>query len=482
VVDPALVKSIRNGLDRFEKDLCSSGYDVVEHASGFTAPPALRAYLQGVHGKSAGRLAGAILIGGTPHAYQWVTLHSANPAIPSSSEEVISFQYFADLDGTFTKSAGYISPGGHQYSYDVHGGNTNWEIWIGVLPLYKGDRERTAAAIDRYFTRNHAYRTGALALPNTFLEVSEHFVATTPAQHATFIAEMRAGQYAWTPYSNSAGARLYFDSPPGGLSVQQGYADLRAGVADVTVTDTHGFWGASGQLTIASVESAPVRTLFFWSNGCAVGDLDHGDNFLTSVLYSPTSAVLLAKGTANDSGGMGTNGNGFFGHNIASALASGGSFGDAVLAHVNVPLVSPWSGDRELHFATPVILGDPTLLRLSAAGADLLPLRRLDLPGPVGFCTTSKSGPDKGKLVVTVNNQGNAPAPPSICRVEFNHAGSFTLATPAIPPGGSVELPLLAIPGACFSPDCFFTIRVDADGQVEEGNKGNNTASGVCIG
>jgi hypothetical protein len=30
-------------------------------------------------------------------------------------------------------------------------------------------------------------------------------------------------------------------------------------------------------------------------------------------------------------------------------------------AHVNTPLVSPWSNDREYMFTTPVVVGDPTL-------------------------------------------------------------------------------------------------------------------------
>jgi hypothetical protein len=58
---------------------------------------------------------------------------------------------------------------------------------------------------------------------------------------------------------------------------------------------------------------------------------------------------------------MGTNSDGFFGHNIATALDAGASIGDAVVGHVNVPLVYPWDGSREFHFATPVLLGDPTL-------------------------------------------------------------------------------------------------------------------------
>lgn len=174
---------------------------------------------------------------------------------------------------------------------------------------------------------------------------------------------MQEGPYSWTPFSNASTARLYFDSPPGGLSVAQGYADLSAGLADFTDTDTHGNWFQSGQIDISWVESNPVQTVFFWSNGCSIGNLDYPINFMTSILYSPTSMVLVGKGTTNDSGGMGTNQNGFFGHNIATALESGTNFGQAVLSHVNVPLVWPWSDSQEFHFATPIFFGDPTLTR-----------------------------------------------------------------------------------------------------------------------
>ena len=360
VVNPALVGSIRSGLDQFENDLCVGGYNTVEHNSGIADAPTLRVYLAGLYGQPNSHLLGAILIGDIPHAYQWVTTVAAGTPL---SEEVISFQYYADLNGTFAASAGYTSPGGHPHSYDLHSGNVGWEIWVGVLPLYKGDLPQTTAAINRYFAKNHAYRSGQLERPRVFLQVSEHFHATTLTEHEALMAAMRAGPYAWTPYSGTVGARLYFDSPPGGLSVQQGYTDMQNGVANFTVAEAHGNWGNAGQLSIAKVESEPVKTLFFWSDGCAVGDLDHADNFLTSVLYSPTSDVLIAKGTTNNSGGMGTNSNGFFGHNIASAMASGASFGDAVLSHVNVPLIPPWSASREFHFATAVILGDPTLRR-----------------------------------------------------------------------------------------------------------------------
>jgi hypothetical protein len=482
LVDPALLTSIRKELDRFKEDLCRSGYGTVEHGSGFGDAGAIRAYLRGLYQERGGSLAGAILIGRMPHAYQWVNLAPVNPAFSPSAQEVISFQYYADLDGTFTQSPAYSSPGGHAFSYDGHDGTVSWEIWVGVLPRYKGDLKQTAAAVRRYFDKNHAYRSGTPARPNVFLQVSEHFTANTLADHQSILAGMQTGPYSWTPYSNSAGARLYFDSPPGGLSVQQGYADLRAGLADITVTDTHGTWATSGQLTIATVESSPVGTVFFWSNGCANGDLDHADNFLTSVLYSPTSVVLVAKGTTNDSGGMGNNGNGFFGHNVATALRAGASFGDAVLGHVNVPLVAPWSGDREYHFASTVILGDPTLLRLSAGGPDLVPRGRPGLPGAPGFCQAVRTGPSQGKLIVTVTNRGNATAKASTARVKFSNGASYSLPTPALAPGGSVDLPPLGIPAACFQPDCSFKVRVDSQDQVLESDEGNNAADGTCLG
>ena len=81
------------------------------------------------------------------------------------------------------------------------------------------------------------------------------------------------------------------------------------------------------------------------------------------MLYSQTSDVLIAKGTTNNSGGMGTNSNGFFGHNIATSLADTETFGDAIIGHVNVPLIAPWSSNREFHFGSVVVLGDPTLRR-----------------------------------------------------------------------------------------------------------------------
>jgi len=348
IVDPLLVAPIRASLDQFEEDLCASGYVTVESQEDFPNPQELRSYLAGLNGQPGPALAGAILIGDIPHAYQWVILNSTNPDIPSTLEEVISFQYYADLDGVFDKSPDYVSPGGHEFSFDIHSGAYDWEIWVGVLPYYKGNLGFTIEALNRYFAKNHAYRSGFLKRPSTFLQISEL---------QQNVDSLRFGTYTWSPFSIEPSARLYAGD------VAAGYLDLVNGTSDFTVLDAHGYWGASGQLSIADVEENPVKTVMFWSSGCSIGNLDYPDNFLTSIVYSPTSDVLIAKGTTNNSGGMGNNLNGFYGHNIATAISEGASFGDAVLSHVNVPLLVPWANSREFEYGTPVFIGDPSLKR-----------------------------------------------------------------------------------------------------------------------
>jgi hypothetical protein len=215
--------------------------------------------------------------------------------------------------------------------------------------------------INRYLDRNHAFRSGELTLPKSFLLVDELLSAGTQAEYDRIMAYERSGPYAWTPLSNGPNAHIYFKSAQPSVSVSEGYVQLSAGVSDITVLQAHGSYQSSGQIDVGWVTGHYVRTLMIWSDACAVGNLDHPDNLLSAILYSPTSSVVIAKGTTNNSAGMGTNRNGYFGHNIASSIASGGSVGEAVVGHVNVPLVAPWAETREFHFGTVVLLGDPTI-------------------------------------------------------------------------------------------------------------------------
>lgn len=361
IVDPVLTEGVRGGLSQFEADLCADGYTIVERMADFPSPVEVRHYLTETYNQTGGRLAGAILVGNIPHAYQFYVTTYANPNIAPTQNEPISFQYYADLNGIFEVSPGFGSPSGKPLSFDIHGGDVNWEIWIGVLPLYKGDYGATIDAINRYFAKNHEYRVNGSTLPRAFLWINEHHHAATQEEHTTLMQGMQSGVYSWTPFSNAGNASIYFDSPVAGMDVFQGYAGLNLGSADFVVVSTHGTPQQSGALNIGWVESNPIRTLFYWDDGCSVGNLDVADNYLTSILYSPTSEALLARGSTANAGGLGSNQNGFYGHNIATALSQGKSFGDAMLSHVNTPLLDPWSQNRVGHMTPIVILGDPTL-------------------------------------------------------------------------------------------------------------------------
>lgn len=408
LVDPELAAGIQTSLNGFTADVCSEGYSVVERVEDFPDPPALRAALQDLHGRTGLDLQGALLIGDHPYAYQFFTVEFANPDIPAVSEEVITTQYYSDLDGEFLTSEGFVSPGGHPFSFDIHQGEMDWEIWVGVLPPYRGDLEATISAVNSYLSEVHAYRSGAVDLPRAYLEVNEHFQAADEEEYQRYLELMRSGQYAWTPFSEEETARLYFNAPGQGLTAAQGYHDLSVGYADFAVLSAHGSWRAHGPLNLDWLDDNSLKTIFLWSNGCAVGNLEYEQNFLTEALYHPDSMVLVAKGTTNDSGGMGTNQEGFFGHNIAVRLDGGLSFGEAVLGHVNVPLIEPWSGDRELHFATSIILGDPTL-RLRESGG---PTPTVEQSNPVPEESQTGEG-----FVVQAGYQGDCGQRPegSIC-------------------------------------------------------------------
>ncbi|MFA6424118.1 MAG: hypothetical protein WCV83_02265 [Candidatus Magasanikbacteria bacterium] len=356
IVDPNLSTQIQSNLTQFETDLCKE-YSVIEKTKKFNSPQELRSYLKDIYDKSS--LVGTILIGDFPRVYQNVSLSLDSP------EEALSLQYYEDLDGNFSTSTNYQSPGNRTYSYDIHDGDVDWEIWVGVLPYYNGDIDATADAINRFLVKNHNYRTNGSLIPRAYAEIDELSGANPKdlAEYEQARTYLRSGQYSWSPFSLATTSKIYFngDGVPEEFSISNAYKDLSLGVADFTEVGAHGYWGGSGKTDISWINNNPIKTIFYWNDACSVGNLDYQENFLSSVLYNQNSEVLVARGSTNSSGGMGSNTNGYFGHNIATSLTNGESIGQAIVNHVNVPLVSPYNKSREFHFALSIILGDPTL-------------------------------------------------------------------------------------------------------------------------
>jgi hypothetical protein len=84
-------------------------------------------------------------------------------------------------------------------------------------------------------------------------------------------------------------------------------------------------------------------------------------------------------------------------------------------------------------------------------------------------------------LVVTVRNLGSGDAGPSTAEASFSPGVVRPVQTPAIPAGGSVEL-RTEVPADCFSPDCGYSVEVDAGQQLNESDETNNRASDSVVG
>ncbi len=137
-VEAQLRFPLSGSITRFANDLCADGYRVWLAESVPSTPPAVRAHLADAWERSGHSLPGAMLIGAIP-AYQFVIFHSFHPSFPDVREEVISFQYYADLNGGFSTSPGYT--GTHPHSYDVHDGDVKMPLafpWSNDREFYLG--------------------------------------------------------------------------------------------------------------------------------------------------------------------------------------------------------------------------------------------------------------------------------------------------------------------------------------------------------
>ena len=126
-------------------------------------------------------------------------------------------------------------------------------------------------------------------------------------------------------------------------------------------------------------------------------------------------------------------------------------------------------------------------LSLTGCGVDLLDTVQdvltddaqadLRLGSPDGTPLTCRTGPS---VMVTVENRGDADARESITTFVFVPGGSFDVRTAALKQSESVQLDPVAVPGACFVPDCRFAVLADASFVVDETDESNNRLDGNC--
>ncbi len=370
VIDSGIYPEIAASVAQFEADLAGEAYAVIVKESGMSTPEEVRDYLRDTYATASPPLEGAILIGDIPKPrYRlFVPAKAGCNVADRGPEEYVSMQFYQDLDGVYSRS----DPGScdHAGCYDSHTGAVGSEIWVSVLPFLTDDAT-TIDRVNRYFARNHAYRIGADRPMKGFFLAGIGASIDTPQKYDDQVAFSTSSSYAWTPIASRGNVGVFLDNSLGDPVSYPQAADgfetaLLSGDYDFAEISAHGsptVLGAQGgsiKINPAWVSGHRIRATFVWDLSCSNGDLDVDGNLLTAFVYSDGD-VLLAAGATGDSGGLGTNVNGFFRPNIGQALAAGETVGEAYLGHINAPYEGCNLYQREYFTAPTVFIGDLTL-------------------------------------------------------------------------------------------------------------------------
>ncbi|NIM98788.1 MAG: hypothetical protein GTO24_12120 [candidate division Zixibacteria bacterium] len=154
-VDSIIYPEIQTNFDQFVTDLQADGYSASVTKAWNQTPEDIRAILQSEYPSG---LVGVILVGDVPAAWM-ETFFYYRSHFPTD-------YFYMDLNGSWND---YDSDG----FYDNLYGDSLPEIWSGRITPSNcifGDEVRL---LNQYFARNHAYRTGALSLPDRALGYME---------------------------------------------------------------------------------------------------------------------------------------------------------------------------------------------------------------------------------------------------------------------------------------------------------------------
>ncbi len=153
LVDAGVYPGITGGLSTFQNDLELEGYAIeVWEIQGGTASD-IRNDLQAEY--ASGSLVGAMAIGDIPTGW-----------MDNGYGEYPIDMYLMDMNGSWTDS----NSDGLFESYS----NGAPEIWLGRLtPTYLTFASETEL-LNLYFEKNHAYRTGAMSLPQRPWPMKKH--------------------------------------------------------------------------------------------------------------------------------------------------------------------------------------------------------------------------------------------------------------------------------------------------------------------
>ena len=337
---------IAAGLTQYLADVVAQGYNPIltTNFTSVAAPDDLRTHLANRYTTQG--LAGAVFIGHLP-----VQNVYTGPGGGISDETHPCDLFYTDLDGSWTNS------GVHGTLPDTHtdgAGDVGPEIWMGRLTtwnlafLHPGRTE--AGLLNTYFAKDHAYRTGALSVPNTGLAYTDDDWSPTLRVPALEMAVEGAVNNVWndpaTPQDDTTAADYK------ARLANESYEHLL--LSAHSSATSHSMNGSVESEDLAALDP---QVLFYNLFACSAAKYtDFG--YLAGEYVFGAGAGLVAVGTAKTGGMMSDTMDDYFG-----PLGLGDTFGDAMLDWWNTAVDPTGHTDIErAWYYGMTTIGDPLLL------------------------------------------------------------------------------------------------------------------------
>jgi len=355
VVDSEVYPAISAALGTYASDLAADGFaaEVWQVTGGSAAD--IRADLQAEY--SGGNLLGAVLVGNIPAGW-----------MENSDGEYPVDLYLMDMNGTWVDAD---ADGLFEYA-------TSWapEIFVGRLTPTWLSFGTSAELLNDYFSKNHAYRSGTLSLPDRALAYEEAFTGLTG--------------YLSLVYSD-----VTTKSDPGGTTADDFRAELQNGYEWVHLIAHSSPWGSSfhvgappsGAGTINSYEIAPLdpHAFFYVLNCCTNGRWTEIDNMANMYIWADSYGLVAIAQAKTDYT------NEF--QELYTELSNGDCVGEAFRV---------WLGANLDYENAAVLLGDPTLRPHGDGLAASIPDHR----APGGFETNWPAA----RLTAGIHSEGDVDA------------------------------------------------------------------------
>jgi hypothetical protein len=339
-VNAGLYPEVESDIATYLSDVQSAGYATKLVAVTGGRPQNLRSTLQ-AHRDSG--LVGTVMVGNLPVAW-WSDS-------PSYGEDYPLDFFFTDLDGTW-------SDGDGDGCCDAHTGNVAPDIWLGRIDASRLTYGSEAVTVRSYLQRNHAFRTGQLAIPHRGLVLSNVFY-TSDHGMSNMLSNV-------TNYGCTQSTSGYFYKQ----QLLQGYEFVH--LVSHSSPWVNSFFDVSGNRGTGSVFNFEIPALgphavFYFLNACMCGRYTERDNIGNwYALASPFGQVVLA--SAQTMYGIDDL------SDLYGYLGADSCVGGAFLR---------WHKDNYSWMSAMTILGDPTLkvLRDQEPGA-ATPAPRSPAPDP----------------------------------------------------------------------------------------------------